>query len=80
MLLPTREILGGGEGRCLGTHLGNDLLRRIHPETGDLGQPFDRVLMLAEQTRDLLVHLADLLLDELQVGRVPSLPADGRPG
>src|SRR2546426_11851274 len=32
---PRGEILGGGEGRCLGTHLGNDLLRRIHPETGD---------------------------------------------
>jgi hypothetical protein len=28
---PRDQILGGSEGRCLGTHLGNDLLRRIDP-------------------------------------------------
>src|SRR5205809_7945374 len=28
---PRDQILGGSEGRCLGTHLGNDLLRRISP-------------------------------------------------
>ena len=62
-----REILGGSESRCLSTHLGNDLLRRIHPETGDFGQPLDCILMLPEQTCDLLVQLADLLLDPLQL-------------
>src|SRR5207302_11101485 len=28
---PRDEILGGGESRCLGTHFGNNLLRRIYP-------------------------------------------------
>jgi hypothetical protein len=65
---PTQEeILGGSEGRCLGTHLGNDLLRRIHSETWDFGQPLNCILMLAEQTCDLLIQLADLLLDPLQI-------------
>jgi hypothetical protein len=32
-----------------------------------LRQPFDRVLVLTEQTGDLLVELADLLLEELQL-------------
>src|SRR5215469_2899107 len=27
---PGDQILGGSEGRCLGTHFGNDLLRRIY--------------------------------------------------
>src|SRR5215471_15124756 len=64
---PRNQILGGSEGRRLGTQLGNDLLCRIHPEPGDLGQPLDRTLMLAEQTRSLLVQLLDLWLDQLQV-------------
>jgi hypothetical protein len=38
-------------------------LRRIHPETGDFGQPLDGILMLPEQTCDLLVQLADLCSD-----------------
>ncbi|MBZ5654675.1 MAG: hypothetical protein LAO56_05280 [Acidobacteriia bacterium] len=42
-------------------------MRRIHPETGDFGQPLDCILMLPEQTCDLLVQLADLLLDPLQL-------------
>jgi len=32
-------------------------LRRIHPETGDFGQPLDCILMLPEKTCDLLVEL-----------------------
>jgi hypothetical protein len=51
----------------LGTHLGNDLLRRIHFQAWDFRQPFDRILVLAQLTRHLLVELADLLLDQLQV-------------
>ena len=61
------ESLGGSKSRCLSTHLSNDLLRQIHPETGDFGQPLDCILMLPEQTCDLLVQLADLLLDPLQL-------------
>ncbi len=64
---PRGEILGGSEGRRLGTHFGNDLLRRIHPETGDLGPPLDCIQMLPEQTCHLLVQLADPLLDQLQL-------------
>ena len=64
---PRGEILGGREGRCLGPHLGNDLLRRIHPETGDFRQPLDCIVMPAEQIRHFLIQLADLLLDELQL-------------
>ena len=40
----------------LGPHLGNDLLRRIYPETRDFGQPLDCILMLPEKTCDLLSH------------------------
>ena len=42
-------------------------MRRIHPETGDFGQPLDCILMLPEQTCHLLVQLADSLLDQLQL-------------
>src|SRR5215469_14370325 len=64
---PRDQILGRREGRCLGTHFGNDLLRRIHPQTGDFRQSLHCILMLTEQTRGLLVEFADLLLDQLQV-------------
>jgi hypothetical protein len=36
-------------------------LRRIHPETGDFGEPLDCILVLVKQTGNLLVQLADLL-------------------
>src|SRR5215831_17006529 len=45
---PGDQILSGRKGRCLGTHLGNDLLRRIDSQAGDFRQPLDRVLMLAK--------------------------------
>src|ERR1700751_2693576 len=64
---PRAKILGGSEGRSLGTHLGNNLLRRIHSQPRDLGQSLHGILVLAEHTRQLLVQLADLLLDQLQI-------------
>ena len=64
---PRDKILGRREGRCLGTHLGNDLLRRIHSQAWDFRQALHGILMLAQQARDLLVKLADLLLYQLQV-------------
>ena len=64
---PRGELFGGGEGSCFGTHFGDNLLRRIHSEPGDYRQPLDCILVPLEQTRDLLVQLTDLLLDELQV-------------
>jgi hypothetical protein len=64
---PRHEILRCGEGRRRGTYLGNDLLRRVHPQTGDLGQPLDCILMLAKEAGDLLVELPDLLLDQVQL-------------
>jgi hypothetical protein len=44
----------------LDSSFGNDLLRRIHTQAGDFRQPLDRLRMLAEQSRHLLVQLADL--------------------
>ena len=69
---PRNQVLGGSEGGCFGTHLGNNLLCRIHPKPGSLGQPLDRILMLAEQTSGLLVQLLDLLLDQIAGPQVPS--------
>ena len=37
-----------------------------HSEPGDYRQPLDCILVPLEQTRDLLIQLTDLLLDELQ--------------
>jgi hypothetical protein len=42
-------------------------LRRVHPQTGNFGQPLDGILMLAKEAGDLLVQLADLLLDQVQL-------------
>jgi hypothetical protein len=64
---PGGETFLGRKYRCSGTDFGNDLLRRVHTQTGHLSQPLDRVLVLAEQTSHLLVQLADLLLEELQL-------------
>src|SRR5262245_10644460 len=50
---PRDQILSARKGRCLGPHLGNDLLRRIDSQAGDFRQPLDRVLMLAKQTSHL---------------------------
>src|SRR5271157_1929440 len=61
---PRRELLRGRKCRCRSTYFGNDLLRRIHAQTGYLCQPPHGILMLAEQTRHFLVQLADLLLDK----------------
>ena len=47
----------GGNGRGSGTDFGNDLLRGVHSQTGDLRQPFDGILVQAEQTGHLLVQL-----------------------
>jgi len=44
-----------------------NLLRRVHSQTRHFRQPFDCVLVLTEQTGHLLVQLADLLLEELQL-------------
>ena len=64
---PRGEVLLGRKGRCSGTHFGNDLLRRIHSQTGHLGQSLHLVLMLAEQIRHLLIELPYLLVDQVQL-------------
>jgi len=50
-------------------------LRRIHPETGDFGEPLDCILVLAEQTCHFLVQLADPLLDPADI--TPAIPLCG---
>ena len=45
---PGGEALGGREGRGGGPHFRDDLLRRIHPKPGDLGQPLESILVLAK--------------------------------
>src|SRR5215831_7609438 len=64
---PRGEMLSRRKGRCGGTDFSNDLLRRVHTQTGYLRQPADGVFVLAEQAGHLLVQLADLLLEELQL-------------
>ena len=64
---PGREVLAGRKCRCCSTHLDKDLLRRIHTQAGYFRQSLDRLLMLAKQSRHLMVQLADLLLDQLQL-------------
>jgi hypothetical protein len=63
---PRGEVLGREEGRCVGTHFGNNLLRRLHSEPRDRRKPSDCLLVLLEQTRRLLLQLTELVLDELQ--------------
>jgi len=64
---PRGELLFGRKGRCSGTDFGNDLLCGVHSQTGHLRQPLDCILVRMEQTGHLLVQLADLLLEELQL-------------
>ena len=64
---PGGETFLRGKGRCGGTDFGNDLLRRIHTQAGNFRQPLDGLRMLTEQSRHLLVQLADLLLDQVQL-------------
>lgn len=60
-------MLGRSECRGLGTHFGNDLLRRIHTQAGYFRQPLDRRLILAKESRHLFVQLPNLLVDQLQL-------------
>src|SRR5262249_39387239 len=64
---PRGQTFLRGKGRCVRADCGNDLLRRVHSKTGHFRQPFYSILMPAEQSGDLLVQLADLLLEELQL-------------
>lgn len=64
---PGRETLLGREGRGYGANFSNDLLRSVRSQTGNLHEPLDSVLVRAEQTGYLLVQLADLLFEELQL-------------
>ena len=50
---PRGEMLPRGKGRCDRAHFGNDLLRRVHSQTGHFRQPLDGVLMLAQYPVDL---------------------------
>ena len=56
-------MLLGRECRRCGTHLGDDLLRGIHSESGNLGQTLHRILIMAQQIRNLAVQLVHLLFD-----------------
>jgi len=63
---PGGQIAGGVKrgGSC--AHLGDDLLRRIHTQTGDLGEPLNGLLVGSQQSCQLLIELGDLLIDELE--------------
>jgi len=57
---PRGETLCRGKGGGRGTDFGNDLLRSVHAQAGNLYKPLDGILMWADQTGHLLVQLADL--------------------
>ncbi len=77
---PGDEILRCGEGRRRGTYLGNDLLRRVHPQTGDLGQPLDCILMLAKEAGRSPGRVARFAARSSATPRAPSSPVGGRLG
>lgn len=64
---PRGKVLLGGECRRCGAHFGEDLLCRIHAESGNLGQSLHRVLLVAQEIRNLAVQLVHLLFDKLQL-------------
>src|SRR5215472_11572367 len=64
---PGGEVSLGWKGRCCGTHLGDNLLRRIDTQAGHLSQPLDLVLVGTKEIGNLLVELANLLVDKLQL-------------
>src|ERR1700732_4569838 len=64
---PGRALLAWRKCRFCGPPPGNELRRQIHTQAGYFRQPLDCILMLAEQSRHLLVQLADLLLDQVQL-------------
>ena len=64
---PGGEVSLRWKGRCCGTHLGDNLLRRIDTQAGHLRQSLDLVLVGTKQIGHLLVELANLLVDKLQL-------------
>ena len=58
--------MGDGKRRRRGPDFRDDLLRGIHAQPGDLGQPLHRRLVRAEETRHLLVELHDVVVDHAQ--------------
>jgi excisionase family DNA binding protein len=75
---PRGETFLRGKGRCGGTNFGNDLLRRVHSQTGHFRQPLDRVLVRTEQTRmrsktHAAPAIGDRLLTLREAAEVPGL-------
>ena len=66
---PTHEDICFSEGNvgAVGPHFGQDLMHRINSQTEYLRQSAYGIHMLAQQTRPLLVYLADLPFEELQL-------------
>ena len=58
---PGREVSLGGKRRCGSAHLGNNLLRRVHPQTGYLRQALHLVLVGTKQIGQFLVELGNLV-------------------
>ena len=59
--------MGEGKVAAVGPDFRDDLLRGIHAQPGHLGQPLHRHLGgLTEQTRHLLIELADVVFDHAE--------------
>jgi len=79
MRLPTDDsCLANQTGAAVGPDFAMICLRRIHSQAGYLRQPLHSILMGAEQIRDLLIQLANLLLEECQFPQGPSSAAAGK--
>jgi hypothetical protein len=63
---PRGKVFLGTECRRGGSHLGNDLMRRIHTQTRHFRQSLDRILVCAEQFGEFLVQLFHLMFDQIQ--------------
>src|SRR4029077_5153346 len=63
---PRSEVLGRGKRRGGGTDLCNDLLSGVHAQARDLGESMDRVMMVTEELRHLLIELSKVVFDHAQ--------------
>jgi hypothetical protein len=63
---PRRQLRGRWERTGLGPYFSNDLLRRIHSQTGHLRQSNYGVLLWLHGCRDHAIKPSHLLIDQLQ--------------
>jgi len=77
---PGGKVPRGRKRRRRRAHFGDDLLRRIHSQTGHFCRPLDLLLVGTEQGGHLLLELADLRVEALPVldGHLHQPTVDGR--